>query len=33
MRFLLDINASGSLADWLKDLGHDVVEVRHKDQR
>jgi predicted nuclease of predicted toxin-antitoxin system len=33
MKFLLDVNASGSLADWLKDLGHDVVEVRHKDPR
>jgi len=33
MRFLLDVNTSGSLADWLKDLGHDVVEVRHKDPR
>jgi len=33
MRFLLDVNASGSLADWLKDLGHDVLEVRHRDPR
>jgi predicted nuclease of predicted toxin-antitoxin system len=31
MRFLLDVNAGGSLVSWLEDLGHDVVEVRHKD--
>ena len=33
MRFLLDVNAGGSLVSWLEDLGHDVVEVRHKDPR
>lgn len=33
MRFLLDVNASGALANWLEDLGHDVVEVRHRDPR
>jgi predicted nuclease of predicted toxin-antitoxin system len=33
MRFLLDVNASGSLADWLKELGHDVIEVRQRDSR
>ncbi len=33
MKFLLDVNASGSLTKWLVDQGHDVAEVRHKDPR
>jgi predicted nuclease of predicted toxin-antitoxin system len=33
MNFLLDVNASGSLARWLIHLGHDVVEVSEKDPR
>jgi predicted nuclease of predicted toxin-antitoxin system len=33
MKFLVDVNASGALADLLVDLGHDVVEVRNKDPR
>ena len=33
MNFLLDVNASGSLARWLIHLGHDVVEVGEKDPR
>jgi predicted nuclease of predicted toxin-antitoxin system len=33
MNFLLDVNASGALARWLIDLGHDVIEVSHKDPR
>jgi len=33
MRFLLDVNAGGSLVNWLEDLGHDVLEVRHRDPR
>ncbi len=33
MNFLLDVNASGSLARWLIRLGHDVVEVGEKDPR
>ena len=33
MRFLLDVNASGALAGWLMELGHDVVRVSDKDPR
>jgi predicted nuclease of predicted toxin-antitoxin system len=33
MRFLLDVNVGGSLSEWLTDLGHDVVEVRHENPR
>lgn len=33
MRFLLDANASGSLARWLIDQGHDVRMVRDVDPR
>lgn len=32
MKFLIDVNASGSTAKWLRDL-HDVVEVGQKDPR
>ena len=31
MRFLTDVNASGTLAAWLAEQGHDVVQVRDKD--
>jgi predicted nuclease of predicted toxin-antitoxin system len=33
MQFLLDVNASGAVAEWLIQYGHDVVEVCHKDPR
>lgn len=33
MKFLIDVNASGSTAKWLRDLQHDVVEVGQKDPR
>ena len=31
MRFLTDVNASGALARWLQDLGHDVIQVADRD--
>ena len=31
MRFLLDVNAGGSISEWLKERGHDVVQVRDYD--
>ncbi len=31
MRFLTDVNASGALAKWLRDMGHDVIEVGDRD--
>jgi len=31
MKFLLDVNASGAVAHWLIQLGHDVAEVAQKD--
>ena len=31
MKFLLDVNASGIVASWLVQLGHDVVEVGRRD--
>ena len=33
MNFLLDVNASGAVANWLIHLGHGVVEVGQKDPR
>lgn len=33
MNFLLDVNASGVIARWLIQRGHDVAEVGHKDPR
>jgi predicted nuclease of predicted toxin-antitoxin system len=33
MNFLLDVNASGAVAHWLIQLGHDVAEVARKDPR
>ncbi len=29
----MDVNASGALAGWLMELGHDVVRVSDKDPR
>jgi hypothetical protein len=31
--FLLDVNASGAVARWLIDRGHDVAEVGQIDPR
>lgn len=31
MKFLIDANASGSLAHWLKECGHDVIQVEEDD--
>ncbi len=33
MRFLVDVNASGAVARWLMDLGHDVAQVALRDPR
>jgi predicted nuclease of predicted toxin-antitoxin system len=33
MKFLLDVNASGSLTGWLLERGHDVLQVRKVDAR
>ena len=33
MRFLVDVNASGSVARWLIDNGHDVALVSSRDPR
>ena len=33
MRFLVDVNASGSVAKWLIEMGHDVAQVRDRDPR
>ena len=33
MRFLLDVNASGAVAQWLLHLGHDIAEVGRKDPK
>ncbi len=33
MRFLVDVNASGSVARWLAEMGHDVAQVRSRDPR
>ena len=33
MNFLLDVNASGVVAHWLRNLGHDVAEVGRMDPR
>jgi len=30
MNFLLDVNASGAVARWLIELGHDVIRVSDK---
>ncbi len=31
MKFLTDVNASGALTEWLRDMGHDVVQVADRD--
>ena len=33
MRFLVDVCAGKELADWLREQGHDVKEVRERDPR
>ena len=33
MNFLLDVNASGAIASWLIELGHDVIQVSEKNSR
>ncbi len=33
MKFLLDVNASGSVTNWLRDLGHDVIEVGDRNPK
>ncbi|NVM20685.1 MAG: DUF5615 family PIN-like protein [Desulfobacterales bacterium] len=33
MNFLSDVNASGAVARWLIDRGHNVAEVGQKDPR
>ena len=33
MKFLVDVCAGHFLAEWLRSQGHDVVEVRDKDNR
>lgn len=33
MKFLVDVNASGSLAKWLLDQGYDVVKVADVNPR
>jgi len=33
MKFLLDVNASGIVARWLINMGHDVARVAEKDPR
>jgi predicted nuclease of predicted toxin-antitoxin system len=31
MKFLVDVNASGSVARWLEEHGHDVILVKDID--
>ncbi|MDF5718477.1 MAG: DUF5615 family PIN-like protein [Rhizonema sp. NSF051] len=31
MKFLIDVNASRTLGDWLKQIGHDVIYVTDTD--
>jgi len=31
MKFLTDVNASGALTQWLRDMGHDVQQVADRD--
>ena len=33
MDFLLDVNASGAVARWLLERGHNVAEVSQTDPR
>lgn len=32
MKFLVDVNASGVVAKWLSERGHDVAQVKLIDQ-
>ena len=31
MKFLVDVNASGALSQWLREQGHDFVQVSNRD--
>lgn len=31
MKFLVDVCAGNRLANWLRDHGHDVLEVRDRE--
>jgi predicted nuclease of predicted toxin-antitoxin system len=33
MKFLVDVNASGVVARWLEEAGHDVASVADRDPR
>ena len=33
MKFLIDVSASGTVAQWLTEVGHDVVQVVEQDAR
>ena len=33
MKFLVDVNASGALSQWLREQGHVVVLVSNRDSR
>lgn len=33
MKFLIDVNASYTLGNWLKEIGHDVIYVSDTDSK
>lgn len=33
MKFLVDVNASGAVVQWLAERGHDVIQVSMRDER
>ncbi|MCB0208609.1 MAG: DUF5615 family PIN-like protein [Anaerolineae bacterium] len=33
MKILVDVNASGAIANWLESMGHDIVRASTKDPR
>ena len=33
MRFLLDVNAGGPVAEWLRVNGHDIIEVASRNEK
>lgn len=33
MKFLVDVNASGAVVQWLEAQGHDVAQVLTRDER
>ncbi|MGQ9630760.1 MAG: DUF5615 family PIN-like protein [bacterium] len=33
MKFLVDVRAGHSLAEWLRSQGYDVLEVRDRDKK